>query len=355
MQYQDFSANDFLLDEYFLNWVLQPNDENNLFWQTWLSQNPQKQETVTEARQLLLNLNFKNAQIPAARIDKMWDHITANIGEAKIIKLVPEETEVLAPSGTSFKMWYRVAAVFIGVILAGLGLLKYQQTTSNTILIATQFGETKKVTLPDNSIAILNGSSSIKYTRNWDETTPREVELDGEAYFSVTHTKNHQKFQVKVSDELQVEVLGTKFTVTDRPTKTRVVLTEGKVKLAYTKNHILGIATGKVAETVMKPGEKIEVNSVAEQLSKEVVEAPEEYADFQQNKITFRDTPLSEVARLLEDTYGLTVVFAETSLAKKRFTGTSPHNRVDMLLQAIEKSFNIKVTRKGKNILIDQK
>jgi ferric-dicitrate binding protein FerR (iron transport regulator) len=70
--------------------------------------------------------------------------------------------------------------------------------------------------LPDNSTVILNANSSLRYQENWEAELLREVWVDGEAFFSVVHTHNHQRFRVNVTDDLKVEVLGTEFNVKDR-------------------------------------------------------------------------------------------------------------------------------------------
>src|SRR5690606_4200493 len=78
---------------------------------------------------------------------------------------------------------------------------------------------------------ILNGNSRISYKKRWGMNGVREVILNGEAYFAVSHTVNQQKFIVHTSDGVHVEVLGTEFTVSNRPHKTRVVLNSGTIQL----------------------------------------------------------------------------------------------------------------------------
>ena len=73
-----------------------------------------------------------------------------------------------------------------------------------------------------------------------------------------------------------------------------------------------------------------------------------------QHKIEFNNTPLSEVARVLQDNYGYKITFVPASLADKRFTSSNPDNRVDLLLFALEKSFNLQVSRKGKRITLKE-
>ena len=51
----------------------------------------------------------------------------------------------------------------------------------------------------DGSEATLNGHSSLRYAARWAASKPREVWLDGEGYFSVTHQPNNQRQQNKAA------------------------------------------------------------------------------------------------------------------------------------------------------------
>ncbi|GEO03576.1 anti-sigma factor [Adhaeribacter aerolatus] len=347
MDYTGFTAQDFLLDDYFQNWVLQPNPENEKFWQNWLRAYPNQQHEVEKARNLLLSLDFKPAVLPAEKVNRLWQHIEARTQTGKVVQLVPDKKTV----ATTRINWYRIAAVFICVLFAGLALWKFQETESTPIRVATSFGEIRTITLPDNSKVVLNGNSVLSYASPWDASSVREVKLQGEAYFSVTHTRNHQPFRVQASDGVKVEVLGTKFVLTNRPQKTRVVLSEGKVKVAVADAHQEGNGSPQKTEAIMKPGELVELGP-GSRLNKITVHNPALYSAFLQHKIVFVDTPLSEVARVLKDTYGYQVTFADPALATRRFTGSGNPKKIDLLLTAIEKSFRLTIEKKGRHITI---
>ena len=54
--YSDYGPEDFLTDDYFSEWVLRPNKENNAFWEEWQQLYPSRQPIITEARKILLSL-----------------------------------------------------------------------------------------------------------------------------------------------------------------------------------------------------------------------------------------------------------------------------------------------------------
>jgi ferric-dicitrate binding protein FerR (iron transport regulator) len=352
MNYGNYAASDFIKDEFFQDWVLKPNAENNLVWENWLTENPQQKIEVEKARGLLLSIKFEPQVLADTKVESIWQNIHTHIGDANQIQLVPEKETFKIRR--LFTAWYQVAAIFLGLLLAGVGLYRFQQSIKAEVIIATNFGETKKVLLPDRSVVILNGNSSLQYQEDSFQEEGREVKLIGEGYFSVVHTKNNQKFRVNISEKATVEVLGTRFTVTTRPQKKQVVLMEGKVKVAFSLVKASGTPAARKVQVVLTPGDLVELLEAPQRYNRRRVENPELYAAFQQNKIVFKDTPLREVARILEDTYGYKVTFNQPAIGAKRFTGSSPANRIDILLSAIEKSFNIIIMRKGENLTIKQ-
>ena len=59
MKYKKATVTDFICDENFQNWIIQPDEKTNDFWNNWLEANPEKRGTVNEAREVLLNIKFK--------------------------------------------------------------------------------------------------------------------------------------------------------------------------------------------------------------------------------------------------------------------------------------------------------
>src|SRR5690606_39629978 len=54
-----------------------------------------------------------------------------------------------------------------------------------TVVHATEYGQTSHITLPDQSIVILNGNTRLSYKKRWSSNGIREVVLEGEAFFNV--------------------------------------------------------------------------------------------------------------------------------------------------------------------------
>lgn len=53
--YRNFETDDFLMDPFFCEWILEKDRAAGQFWEQWIKQNPDQQETITQAMILLKN------------------------------------------------------------------------------------------------------------------------------------------------------------------------------------------------------------------------------------------------------------------------------------------------------------
>ncbi|MBT1687778.1 FecR family protein [Dawidia soli] len=233
---------------------------------------------------------------------------------------------------------YRVAAAVLLLIVAG-GILYWNASRMTTIYSPP--GEQVSIILPDKSHVTLNGNSTLRYATDWKKEGLREVWIDGEAFFAVRHTELHAKFVVHAANELNVEVLGTKFNVRSRSERSEVMLTEGKVRLE--------VESSTEAPVYLHPGELATV--VGNAVSTHSVEE-RRYTSWLHQTLVFDRTPLAEVAMLLRDTYGLDVTFAGDDLAARELSGEISSATVDDVLYAIAETFNLKVDRDGQQVTI---
>ena len=198
----------------------------------------------------------------------------------------------------------------------------------------TAYGEIKTISLPDGSVVVINGNSSLRYDASWDSERDREVWIEGEGFFDVTHTVDHLKFIVHTEPNMDVQVLGTKFNVKTRRGKTEVMLQEGKVRLDVES------AERKESMT-LQPGELATLDDA--KLSKVSIQ-PVQYASWKEKKLFFNDTPLREIAKILEDTYGTPVVFQTEELGDRKLSGEISSNEAADILNAIQESLDIGIT-----------
>ncbi len=237
------------------------------------------------------------------------------------------------------------------------GNYKWLVAASLTILISAGFyflrdvfvyetfiaenGMVKPVILPDGSKVTLNANSSIRVPRDFMGNENREVWIRGEAFFEVTRKTDLMKFVVH-TDNFDVEVLGTKFNINNRRGKTEVMLAEGKVKLLARDRQPL----------IMKPGERVTLSKKQAHFEKKVVRA-ERYEAWRNNKLVFENTPLAEVADIINDYYGVKIIITDALLSRKQFTGTLPNNDLDVILAALKTAYKIDIKRDKEQIILN--
>ncbi|MEJ1237963.1 FecR domain-containing protein [Chryseolinea sp. T2] len=327
--YSKYQVEDFVADPYFIKWVKSPEPQHIAFWTAFLSRHPACTARVDEARQIVLQLDFSEDELPEGKVVELWDRINQAAGKADL---------PMAESKFSFRIYYRIAAALLLLALTFVGYYRY----IHTITIRTTFGESRALFLPDSTKVTLNSNSELRYRAGDFLRHRRTVALKGEGFFAVTHQSDESNFVVH-TEELDVEVLGTKFNVNSRRGKTQVVLQEGKVKLDMNG-----------APVVMKPGELVEFSGTHEAAIKRNVDT-DNYSAWRNNRLVFSRKSLKEIAQLLEDNYGYKVVLDDAALNQRNFTGTCSSENVEELFEKLSIVFDLDVSRSGNVVTIQSK
>ena len=246
------------------------------------------------------------------------------------------------PKRWPFSGWLAVAASV--VLLLGASFVFWKDTILYRTYTA-RYGETCAVTLPDRSQVTLSANSTLRVPRRFGKDEIREVWLSGEAFFSVTHQRNHRRFVVHAK-QMDIEVLGTKFNVNDRRGATQVVLQEGQVK-------IVSFLESKADTVLMKPGQLAKASHQRKQVTLKKVQA-ESYVSWRENKLVFEETPLPEVLQTVEDYYGITFTNRSRNAAwlQKRYTGILPNNDLPVVLKALSSIYRLDIQREENQIII---
>jgi transmembrane sensor len=332
--YSTYQVEDFVADPFFIKWVKSPGVEHISFWNAFLSKHPEARGRIDEARQIILQLDFRRDALPEGKFVELWDNINRG-------KMTTEETvhpaSVNRRMGTKF-IFYSVAASILFLIMAGIGYFRYFYS----ITITTTYGESRSLFLPDSTKVTLNSNSELAYSPYDFARHQRSVSLKGEGFFAVTHQEDKSNFIVHTR-ELYVEVLGTRFNVNSRRGKTQVVLQEGKVLLDMSG-----------APMLMEPGELVESTGKHETAVKRKVDTGN-YSAWRNNRLVFSRTSLTDITQLLEDNYGYKVVLREAELADRKFTGTCSSENLDELFEKLSIVFELEITQSANEITIQYK
>lgn len=329
-EYATFSTQDFVLDEFFQRWIIEPDELTDSFWKAWLRQYPEKQREISEARSIVSALSFNDHSLSDKEIAGIWERIQQ-----------PESVSSVDGESRRTLLLKIAASLLVGAVL----LYSFITISSSDYLeYHTAYGETKTVVLPDSSTVILNSNSTLRFKVDKKNENAREVWLDGEAFFSVTHKVNNQIFRVNTGEGMSVEVLGTTFDVFHRKEETKVVLNTGKIRLRLPPS-------SAADNIIMAPGEFIEYKQKS--FSKRQVD-PAVYSAWTERKIILDHTSLREMVDMLKNNYGIDVYVSNDSLLNQTVSGSMPITNPETLVRQIAQAFELKIQKQNNKILMHE-
>lgn len=283
-------------------------DENDLKKvQSWREKNPGEFEKI--------KLIFENTP---------FDQKEFNIEENKkqvFEKIRAVSRQPIQQRKNSINYWLKVAAVFAGLITIGISLYYYNNSLfyENTNLTAN----VTEIILPDGSSVSLDKNSTLSYKKNWLNNFNREVELSGRAFFQIQKQTSHG-FQV-ITSESQVEVLGTKFTVSDNFGKTQVVLNEGKIR----------VISNKINKTFVLSNQGEQLIISREGIVKHGIINKNLYFSWLQDKLNLNNCKVSETLDFLTDSYNLNFEMKDKDALEKHLFGSAPSDNPELIIEAI--------------------
>lgn len=317
---------DLLNDDSFKNWVHESNQNDVTFWKDWIKKHPEHIDEVYTAKAMILGISFKKNSLDATEINESLQSVLDSVSTPRIkksAKLISYTKYALSIAAVGLIFFFSILNFF---------------NSSDEINYRTGFGEVANIKLQDGTMVTLNGNSELSYHK--DE--PRNVTLNGEAYFKVKSIPSTKaKFWVNTNN-LTVEVYGTEFNVNSRLEKTDVILDEGSINLVFNNGQ----------QKIMKPGEIVSVSSDKEAISHKKIEKNDAYAIWKPKTYVFNKKTLASVMKHIENTYGVSVEFANDSLKYSEISGGIPNENLEICLKAIEKITDVKIQKNQNHILI---
>lgn len=353
------------IDSQFLIRVIRSevSPEENEYFLSWLSESEQNKE---EFGNLVLVWDLadqsKISSIPDT--GEQWIEIQKQISEANPVEeLIPPHSVQITQSSkfiqreahqlhkTDYAWLFRAAAV----IIISLGLFYFIQLGSNykqpqimssaeqsnpTLYeLVTQKGERKTFPLADGSIVYLNSGSKLTYPKIFAEST-REIEIEGEAYFTVSQDKE-RPFVVK-SGKMITEVTGTEFNVRYRNNKVNVVVAKGSVKtFNINSNQVFDLSKGQMISFSERLGfsspKRVNLNH---------------YLAWRNNKFSFERTPLKDVMDEIERYYNIKVSCSAEGDRSKLLTGIFDTDSLDQIFSIISLTLDVNIDYKGNSVTI---
>ncbi len=364
MTFENFTYKDFINNDFFVNWILNPDDEKNAYWELFLSLHPEKQQDIMKAKAIILS--FKNA--PQYHLD--------DIQIAKIWKNIISETDIEEPIviQTTHKLinWdilARLAAAVVFIIgsfllytyfefynVAGIRP-SYEKlvTYENKKLIekTNLSSELQKILLPDGSFVLLTHGSKISFPSKFEST--RKVYLKGSGFFEVK--KNAQRPFIVYAGEVITKVIGTSFWVkqSDIENKIEVDVKTGCVAVSSV-NSIKQAFSELNPKFLLVANQRSIYSKTEKSLIRLLVENPIPVATVNKiSEVTYTEKPIVEIFEDLQKSYNIDLVYDNDTfkncLINTHFSDETFYEKLSILCKVINAEYDIIETQiviKGK-------
>ena len=240
-----------------------------------------------------------------------------------IDKQIDQDGRKFSGTGSVFSIYspfYKIAAAILIVILLSVLYITIQNTEQE--FVAFTEAERTELTLEDGSKIILRPYSRIEAI----EITEGQVtyRIDGEVFFDVTNDKN-RTFSV-LAGEGRVDVVGTRFTVSDWSSDVRVFLEEGSVRFLDSRS----------GESVtLEPGQYSVLSTGG--LSQPEPGDSRSFAGWMNNVISLDQRSLKDIAEELSHHYDVQLIVPDET-AQVSLSGSIRLDDLDDVLDDLELS-----------------
>lgn len=219
------------------------------------------------------------------------------------------------------RSWVKYASAAILVLAISLLFILNQNSSS---------GDYENQTLSDGSLIELHRNSDFEVV-NIDDNI-REVRVSGKAYFDINRDET-RPFIIH-TDNAKVTVLGTSFLVNAEDGKTEVSVESGLVEFAKNDSGL-----NPVSVKLTKGETGLVYSSNTGIIKKNNNDA--NYLSWKTKVITFDEDSMEEVEAVLEDVYGIDVVFENPDFKNCKLTAKFNKKKAKDAIEIIARTFGM--------------
>lgn len=346
MNYYQFNAEDLAADDYFKEWVCSPTPDNDLFWEAFLRDYPERYYQIEDARQLVLGLEqIEQRPVDTARIDALWNRIDDSLDDYRII---PAKRWLFRSTG-----WKIAASLFLLLGLSWVGRTKFKQqdfALQSFIQPANDWVETLNeasqvmyIQLADGSRVTLQKGGRLRYKSQFSGSK-REVYLTGDAFFEVS--KNPKKPFIVYANGLVTKVLGTSFRIKAPKDAATVTVDVKSGRVAVFPNQSGQAQDPELKGMVLTPNQKAIFHRDKATLDKALVENPGILlSDKALESFAFDDADVASVFKAIEKTYGVTIIYDEDVMRFCTLTISLDHEslfqKLDVICKVLDAEYKL--------------
>lgn len=347
-KYERYTVDDFLADDLFLRWVLQPGPEEDKFWKKYLDEHPGKKKDIEEARFICSVFQVRQKKLSLDETYEIWDGVLRLSRRSKASRIagllkyaavfmllfvsgavayyfydhntaqthfdlvsdappVGSEAKIVLSDGSEISLEKKESRINYSSsgdqLIVNNDTVKQNQFSGTEAInkIIIPYGKKSVIQLSDGTMVWLNAGSQLVYPSVFIRDK-REVALTGEAYFDVVENPD-KPFIVKTSG-LAVTVLGTKFDVSAYPEDKFVetVLESGSVSLEVNRH----TAFNKNRKLVLKPNQKGTLNRDDGEMTLMAVDVSR-YTSWKDGMLKMEREDLNRVLKKIERYYNIRI------------------------------------------------
>ena len=199
----------------------------------------QQGNVTKEEFQLLVsyyNLYDNEPDILALLNEEQKEKLKSDMQSAIWQNIQRYEQKTIKARFTKLAMIKIAAAIILPVAIVVFMLNRQSVVQTKDIVQSNKHKEHQVLHLPDGSTVIISAGSKLNYSSSFGDIRKREVYLEGQAYFDISH--NASKPFIVHTGKIETTVLGTAFDIKAWPANADVIVTviRGKVCLLYTSD-----------------------------------------------------------------------------------------------------------------------
>lgn len=340
----------------------------------WLEENSENRERLRKLRktwEISGNLKLRQNE------EEVWNKISRRISNPSHLTIHRSENKdnngEKKEGGTDYKSihpgyksskysksWFSSIAIACLLLIGSLylfyeyGYLDEHSPVKEAALqqVTAGRGERMNLTLSDGTSVVLNSSSTIRYPSLFSGQS-REIELEGEAFFSIARNVD-KPFLVHAGDAV-IRVLGTKFNVNAYADSdgVEVVVEEGEVAVRSDSLANSSRQQGEISnEVTLIAGEYTIVKEGKAPVSPITV-ALDHHLGWINGDLIFEATPLDVVIKKLERYYNRDFEVTDSSLLDHKLTVSFKKESLSKVLNVLSVAMDIRYEQRDSLIYLE--
>jgi len=346
----------------FIRYILgEATNEEKQKVEQWLKKDATNQQLLRSLEQLL-----HESQLDLTRWNEneLWNKFASKAGIALSRAESPDEVKLksdmnifswlissamqwcFGTNRSSFQYVFRLAIILILILGGTVGTAVYFRQLQQKRELAyqstyqeyyTQKGERSTLILSDGTSIRLNSVTKVRFPIMFAKEK-REVFLDGEGFFEVAHNESCP-FIVHTANA-NIRVLGTIFDVTSysEDNKTQVVVSEGQVAFAGTRQQDVVLLNRNQMSRVIKDGHPTTAEAIR----------TDKYFAWLKNQMVFDNATLAEVIKQLSRKYDVEFEVLDPSLLNRHIVATYSNESLSQIIRSLSFSLRFQYEQRGK-------